>query len=69
MSKFRATVHVGPEIPRKKKAGRRKIFGYSYATLARLFCMSESGARSAVARGKLDPHSLESIFSYAKKRL
>ncbi len=68
MTKLRATVYVGPEIPPRKKAGRRKIFGYSYATLAKLFEMSESGVRTAAARGYFDPHNLESVIAYANER-
>lgn len=66
--KFRATVLVGDEIQRRKSAGRRKLWAYGYATLARLLGMTETAVRTAVTRGRFNPASLESVLLYQKAR-
>jgi hypothetical protein len=47
---------------------RARLWAYGYADLARLFGMTEGSLRQAVARGRLDPTSLESVMAFAAKR-
>lgn len=47
------------------RGGHPKLFGYSFATLAKLFGFkSEGSVRNAVHRGAFDPSDLASIFAF-----
>ena len=46
----------------------RKVWGYSYAEIARAAGTSEGAVRVAVCAGKLDPANLASVIAWVNKR-
>lgn len=61
----RAKVEVSEHAARR---GRPRLWAYGYADLALLFGMKEPAVRRAVADGRLDPSSLQSVLAFAAKR-